>query len=134
MSIEREDHHCEVAATENSLLANDNSHSVCGMLASAEATRRTSLYLRGERPMARKKAPSNQGAVWTTKDFAAIRRLVKTGATGKTIAKKIGRSVVALYQKASIEGISLSARPTVRRSAVAKKAKAVAASKRRRSR
>jgi hypothetical protein len=84
--------------------------------------------------MARKKAPSNQGAVWTTKDFAAIRRLVKTGATGKTIAKKIGRSVVALYQKASIEGISLSARPTVRRSAVAKKPKAVAASTRRRSR
>ena len=84
--------------------------------------------------MARKKAPSNQGAVWTTKDFAAIRRLVKTGATGKTIAKKIGRSVVALYQKASIEGISLSARPAVRQSTVAKKAKAVVASKRRRSR
>jgi hypothetical protein len=83
--------------------------------------------------MARKKAPSNQGAVWTTKDFAAIRRLVKTGATGKTIAKKIGRSVVALYQKASLEGISLSA-GTVRRSAVAKRAKAVAASTRRRSR
>ena len=36
--------------------------------------------------MARKKAPSNQGAVWTTKDFAAIRRLVKTGGTGKTYA------------------------------------------------
>ena len=30
-------------------------------------------------------------------------------ATGQTIAKKIGRSVVALYQKASIEGILLSA-------------------------
>jgi hypothetical protein len=30
----------EIAATENSLLANDNSRSVCGMLASAEATRR----------------------------------------------------------------------------------------------
>ena len=84
--------------------------------------------------MARKKTPSNQGAVWTTKDFAAIRRLVKTGATGKTIAEKIGRSVVALYQKASVEGISLQARPVVRRSAVAKKANAVAASKRRRSR
>jgi hypothetical protein len=84
--------------------------------------------------MASEKAPSNQGAVWTTKDFAAIRRLVKTGAAGKTIAKKIGRSVLALYQKASIEGISLSVRPTVRRSTVAKKAKAVAASKRRRSR
>ena len=81
-----------------------------------------------------KKAPSNQGAVWTTKDFAAIRRLVKTGATGKTIANEIGRSVVALYQKASIEGISLSTRPTVRRSAVAKKAKPVAALKMRRSR
>ena len=77
--------------------------------------------------MARKNAPSNQGAIWTTKDFAAIRRLVKTGATGKTIAKKIGRSVVALYQKASIEGISLSTRQAVQRSAVAKKAKAVAA-------
>ncbi len=84
--------------------------------------------------MARKNAPSNQGVVWTTKDFAAIRRLVKTGATGKTIAREIGRSVVALYQKASIEGISLSAPPAVRRSALAKKAKAVAASKTRRSR
>ena len=84
--------------------------------------------------MARKKAPSKQGAVWTIKDFAAIRHLVKTGATGKMIAKQIGRSVVALYQKASIEGISLSARPTVRRSAVTKRAKAVAASTRRRSR
>ena len=83
--------------------------------------------------MARKKAPSNYGAVWTRKDFAAIRRLVRTGATGKTIAEAIGRSVVALYQKASIEGISLS-RPAVRRSAAAKKAKAVAASKTRRSR
>ena len=84
--------------------------------------------------MARKKAPSNQGAVWTTKDFAAIRRLVKMGATGKTIAKRIGRSVVALYQKASLEGISLSAPLTVRRVVVAKKAKAVSASKMRRSR
>ena len=83
--------------------------------------------------MARKKT-SNQGAVWTTKDFAAIRRLVKTGATGKTIAEKIGRSVAALYQKASVEGISLQARPVVRRLAVAKKANAVGASKRRRSR
>jgi len=84
--------------------------------------------------MARKKTPSNQGAVWTTKDFAAIRRLVKTGATGKMIAEKIGRSVVALYQKASVEGISLSAPSAVRRSAVAKKANAVARTKRRRSR
>jgi hypothetical protein len=84
--------------------------------------------------MARKMAPSNHGAVWTTRDFAAIKRLVKSGATGKTIAKEIGRSVVALYQKASVEGISLSARQTVRRLAVAKNTKAVAASKTRRSR
>jgi hypothetical protein len=54
------------------------------------------------------------------------------GATGKTIAAELGRSVVALYQKASIEGIPLSARPTVRRSAVVKKRKAVAAAKKRR--
>jgi hypothetical protein len=97
-----------------------------------DASKRLDTY--EERPMAHKKAPSNQGAVWTTKDFAAIRRLVKMGVRGKTIAKKIGRSVVALYQKASIEGISLSAPPAVRRSAVAKKAKAFVASKMRRSR
>jgi hypothetical protein len=130
MSSEREDHHREVAATENSLLANDNSHGVCGMLASAEATRRKCADTYEETG----RWPARKHPVWTTKDFAAIRRLVTTGATGKTIAKRIGRSVVALYQKASIEGISLSGRPTVRRSAVAKKAKAVAASTRRRSR
>jgi hypothetical protein len=65
--------------------------------------------------MARKKAPSNHGVAWTAKDFATIRRLAKTSATGKTIAREIGRSVVALYQKASIEGISLSARRAARR-------------------
>ena len=59
--------------------------------------------------MARKKTPSNQGAVWTAKDFAVIKRMVKSGAKGKEIAQAIGRSVVALYQKASVEGISLSA-------------------------
>lgn len=56
--------------------------------------------------MARKRVPSKQGAVWTTKDIAAIRRLVKSGAAGQTIAEEIGRSIFALYQKASIEGIS----------------------------
>ncbi len=84
--------------------------------------------------MARKKAPSNQGVVWTTKDFAATRHLVKTGVTGKTIAEETGRSVVVLYQTASIEGVSLSARPAVRISAATKKAEAVAAAKTRRSR
>ena len=82
--------------------------------------------------MARKTTGNNHGAAWTTKDFAAIRRLVKAGASGKSIAKELGRSAGAVYQKASVEGISLSARPKVRRSAVAKKAKA-AASKTRRS-
>ena len=81
--------------------------------------------------MARKKTGNNHGAAWTTKDFAAIRRLVKAGASGKTIAKEIGRSVVAVYQKASVEGISLSARPKVQRSAMAKKAKAAASKTRR---
>jgi hypothetical protein len=81
--------------------------------------------------MARKKTRNNHGAAWTTKDFAVIRRLVKVGASGKTIAKELGRSVVAVYQKASVEGISLSARPKVRRSAVAKKAKAAASKTRR---
>ena len=75
--------------------------------------------------MARKKAPSNQGATWTSKDLASIRRLVKAGATANTIAKEIGRSIFALYQKASMEGISLSRKRTVR----AGKTKAVATSK-----
>ena len=77
--------------------------------------------------MARKKAPSNQGATWTSKDLASIRRLVKAGATGSRIAKEIGRSIFALYQKASMEGISLSRTRTVRRPAG--KTKAVATSK-----
>jgi hypothetical protein len=66
--------------------------------------------------MARTKIPSNQGATWTSKDMASIRRLVKAGATGKTIAEEIGRSIFALYQKASMEGISLSKPRTIRRS------------------
>ena len=82
--------------------------------------------------MARKKAPSNHGAAWTTKDIAAIRRLVKTGTTGKAIAEASGRSVVALYQQASREGISLSARRAGRRSAKARKAKAAPTSRTRR--
>jgi hypothetical protein len=82
-------------------------------------------------PMPRKTTGNNHGAAWTTKDFAAIRRLVKAGASGKAIAKELGRSVVAVYQKASVEGISLSARPKGRRSAVAKKAKAAASKTRR---
>ena len=77
--------------------------------------------------MGRKKAPSNQGATWTSKDLASIRRLVKAGATGKTIAEEIGRSIFALYQKASMEGISLSKTRTVRRPG--KKLKAVGTSK-----
>ena len=40
--------------------------------------------------MARKKTPSNQGAVWTTTDFAAIRRLVLN------IYESGGRSVAHL--------------------------------------
>ena len=66
--------------------------------------------------MARKKVPSNQGATWTSTDMASIRRLVKAGATGKTIAEEIGRSIFALYQKASMEGISLSKTRVFRRS------------------
>jgi len=53
--------------------------------------------------------------------MACIRRLVKAGATGKTIAAEIGRSIFALYQKASMEGISLSKARTVRRSAARRK-------------
>ena len=83
--------------------------------------------------MARKKTPSNQGAVWTAKDFSTIRRMVKEGAKGKAIAAAIGRSVVALYQKASVEGISLSARPAAKKSA-AKSRKGANASKKRRAR
>ena len=42
--------------------------------------------------MARKKAPSNHSVVWTTKDFAAIRGLVRTGATGTYDRNKTGCS------------------------------------------
>ena len=132
MSSEREDRHCEVAATH--LLANDNSHSVCAMLGSAEATRRNVPTLTRSEADGPQKSTQQSRRSRDDERFRCNPAFREEGATGKAIAKKIGRSVVALYQKVSIEDISLSARPTVRRLAVAKKAKAVAASTRRPSR
>ena len=62
--------------------------------------------------MARK--PKNQGQNWTAKDLAEVKRAVKAGKTGNEIAAMVGRSLRALYQKASVEGISLS-HPVARR-------------------
>jgi hypothetical protein len=102
--------------------------------ASAEATRRNvPTHTRREADGPQKSTQQS----WRNLDDEGFRRhpaFIKTGATGKTIARKIGRSVVALYQKVSIEGISLSGRPALRRPIKAKKAKTAAASKTRRSR
>jgi hypothetical protein len=66
---------------------------------------------------------SNRGELWTTKDIAAIRHLGKAGAMG---LRKSGRHF-RLYPKASFEGISLPRTPTIRGSAMAEKARGVAA-------
>lgn len=73
--------------------------------------------------MATKKAPVQQGRLWTAKDLATIRRCVKAGMSGTQIAKELGRTVSALYQRASIEGISLARKKAAKPKAAPAKAK-----------
>jgi hypothetical protein len=44
---------------------------------------------------------------WTEQDMKQIKRMVRQGLPAKAIAKKLGRTLGALYVKASGEGVSL---------------------------
>ena len=63
------------------------------------------------------KPPKNARNEWLPADIKLIRQLVKQSTPSSGIAKMLGRSMSSLYNRASIEGISLkpSAKKSVRR-------------------
>jgi hypothetical protein len=59
-------------------------------------------HLIGGTVMAKAKKTINY---WTKQDLQQLRSLAKQGITGKVVAKKLKRSLPAVYMKASAEGI-----------------------------
>ena len=59
------------------------------------------------------KAPKNHGSDWTPADVKQLKQLVKGNTPTRIAALKLGRTLAAVHQKASVEGISL--RPTNQR-------------------
>ena len=45
--------------------------------------------------------------LWTTQDIKQLRQMIRLKVPTKTIARKLGRTLAALYMKASQKGISL---------------------------
>jgi hypothetical protein len=56
------------------------------------------------------KTPKNHGKDWTSRDLSELKRLARQNTPTRVVALKLGRSTESIYQKASIEGVSL--RPT----------------------
>lgn len=50
---------------------------------------------------------NNKGKNWTKSDISQLKQLAKKGVYTTDIAKKIGRTIPAVYTKASDENISL---------------------------
>lgn len=50
-----------------------------------------------------RKAPK----LWTARDMKQLKQMVRQKISTKAIARKLGRTVSALYHRASTEGISL---------------------------
>lgn len=53
------------------------------------------------------KTPINQGKTWTTKDIGQLKSLAKGNTPTRVIGIKLGRTPVAIQNKASDEKISL---------------------------
>jgi hypothetical protein len=52
-------------------------------------------------------SPKRHYHAWTKADVALIRKLSKQGQPAAAIAKKLGRALGSVYQKASREGVRL---------------------------
>lgn len=64
------------------------------------------------------KVARNTRQPWRASDMRLIRQLLKQGMSTRAIADQLGRSVSSLYQRASLEGLSLRIpKKTSRRSA-----------------
>lgn len=51
--------------------------------------------------------PNNKGKKWTNRQVSELKRLAKKGTSTPQIAKKQGRTINAIYSKASDENILL---------------------------
>lgn len=51
--------------------------------------------------------PVNNGKAWTKADDAKIKQMARSGVDTDDIARKLGRTVSAIYSEASKEDISL---------------------------
>lgn len=54
--------------------------------------------------------PKNHGKEWKKQDIQKLNSMAKRGAETDKIAKELGRKIMAIYSKASDEGISLNPR------------------------
>lgn len=45
--------------------------------------------------------------IWSAQDMKQLKQMLRARVPTKTIARKLGRTIGALYQRASTEGISL---------------------------
>ena len=45
--------------------------------------------------------------VWTAQEMKQLKQMIRQQVPTKTIARKLGRTLGALYQRASTEGVSL---------------------------
>ncbi len=54
-----------------------------------------------------RRKPSNHRKPWTTKAVNNLRSFAKQGKSTKEIARRLGRTINAIYSKASQKGISL---------------------------
>ena len=59
------------------------------------------------------KAPSNHGKDWTAGDVKKLKQLARQNTPTRVAALKLGRTLDAVAQKASVEGISM--KPTNQR-------------------
>jgi hypothetical protein len=53
------------------------------------------------------KAPSNHGKDWTAGEIKKLRQLARQNIPTRVAAKKLGRTLAAVAQKASVEGVSM---------------------------
>jgi hypothetical protein len=56
------------------------------------------------------KTPKDHGKDRTSRDLSELKRLARQNTPARVVAQKLGCSTESIYQKASIEGVSL--RPT----------------------
>jgi|tagenome__1003787_1003787.scaffolds.fasta_scaffold19963645_1 hypothetical protein len=61
------------------------------------------------------KVPSNHGKEWTATELKKLKQLARQRLPTRVAAKQLGRTLASVAQKASIEGVSFSPKPQLRK-------------------